>query len=109
MGKCGRLIKNYLEIYADRTGVEVEVAEVDKDHIHILLCLNSLDFNMEKWVVGFKKFTTNQLYYHSHPVVVAYLKRAFWYKNTFWSDGAFVTSIGNVSDDTVCKNIESQG
>jgi len=56
-----------------------------------------------------RKFTTNQLYYHSHPVVVAYLKQHFWYKNTFWSDGAFVTSIGNVSEETVRKYIENQG
>ena len=37
MPKCSRWVKNYLEIYADRTKVEVEVAEVDQDHLHMLL------------------------------------------------------------------------
>ena len=101
--KCGRLVKSYLERYAMKTNVDVEIVETDKDHIHILLCLNSLNFNMERWIIGFKQFTTNQLYYHAHPALVAYLKKHFWGKNTFWSDGAFVTSIGNVSEDIVRK------
>ena len=55
--KLGNIVKLYLEIYAAQTNIEVEIAEVDKDHIHILLCLNSLDFNIEKWIIGFKKYT----------------------------------------------------
>ena len=109
MPKCGNFIKSHLQIYAEKTNVEVEIAEVDTDHIHILLCLKSLNFNIEKWIIGYKKFTTNQLYHHSPPKVVLYLRKHFWYKNTFWSDGAFVTSIGNVSDETVKRYIESQG
>jgi len=109
MFKFGRLIKSYLEIYSTQTNVDVEIAESDKDHLHILLCLNSLDFNIEKWIIGFKKYTTNQLYYHTNPEVVCYLKGNFWHKNTFWSDGAFVSSIGNVSEETIKKYIESQG
>jgi len=69
----------------------------------------SLNFNIEKWIIGFKKFTTNQLYHHSSPKVVSYLRQHFWGKNTFWSDSDFVTSVGNVSDETVRKYIESQG
>ena len=109
MGKCGRLIKVYLENYAIKTNVEVEIAEADKDHIYILLCINSLNFNMEKWIIGFKKYTTNQLYHHSHPMVVSYLKKSFWCKNIFWSEGAYITSIGNISEKTVKKSIDSQG
>ena len=108
MFKFGRIIKSYLEIYSTQTNLDVEIAESDKDHLHILLCLNSLDFNIEKWIIGFKRYTTNQLYYHTNPEVVNYLKRHFWYKNTFWSDGAFVSSIGNVSEKNIKKYIESQ-
>jgi putative transposase len=94
-----------LRVFAE----EPEIAESDKDHLYILLCLNSLDFNIEKWIIGFKKYTTNQLYYHTNPEVYNYLKRQFWHKNTFWSDGAFVGSIGNVTEETIKKYIESQG
>ena len=55
MPKCGNLIKSYLRIYAEKMDVEVEIAEVDTDHIHILLCLKSLNFNIEKWIIGYKK------------------------------------------------------
>lgn len=109
MPKCSRLIKSYLESYAKKTNVEVDVTEVAKDHLHMLLFLNSTDFNLERCIIGFKKCTTNQLYYYTNSTVVAYLKRHFWYKNTFWSDEAFVSSIGNVSDDTMRKYIQSQG
>jgi len=58
MQKCERLIKSSLEIYTAKSNVEIEISETDKDHIHILLCLNSLNFNMERWIIGFKQFTT---------------------------------------------------
>ena len=48
MLKFGRLIKSYLEIYAAKTNVDVEIAESNEDHVHILLCSNSLDLNIEK-------------------------------------------------------------
>ena len=107
--RLGNIVKSYLEIYATQTNVEVEIAEVDKDHIHILLCLNSLDFSIEKWIIGFKKYTTYNLYHHTNTNIVSYLKQHFWNKNTFWSDGAFVTSIGNVSAESVKKYIKNQG
>jgi putative transposase len=109
LGKLGELIKSFLVVFANQTNVDVEVAEVDTDHIHILLNLNSLDFNVEKWIIQFKKYTTFQLYHRSSQSTVSYLRKFFWYKNTFWSEGAFVASIGNVSSETVKKYIEQQG
>lgn len=39
----------------------------------------------------------------------AYLSKHFWKEHTFWSDGYFVASIGNASQETVRQYIESQG
>jgi putative transposase len=108
LDKLGELIKSLLVVFASKTNVVIEVVEVDTDHIHVLLNLNSLNFNVEKWIIQFKKYTTIQLYHHSSQSTVSYLRKFFWYKNTFWSDGAFVASIGNVSE-TVKKYIEQQG
>lgn len=105
----GDQIKQYLEAYSEVINVEVDITEVDKDHIHILLCINSLDFNLEKWIIGFKRYSTYNLYNHSNTKVLRFLKNHYWYKNKFWSSGAFATSIGNVSHETVKKYIESQG
>jgi putative transposase len=37
------------------------------------------------------------------------LKKHFWVKHTFWSDGYFVCSTGDANTDTIKKYIESQG
>ena len=37
------------------------------------------------------------------------LQRQFWNERTFWSDGYFVSSIGNVSEKTIKEYIEKQG
>ena len=38
-----------------------------------------------------------------------YLKKQFWLENTFWSDGYFACSIGNVSKEIIEKYIQNQG
>jgi putative transposase len=38
-----------------------------------------------------------------------YLQKHFWKEQTFWSDGYFACSIGNVSKETIEKYIQSQG
>jgi len=38
-----------------------------------------------------------------------YLRNQFWNERTFWSDGYFVSSIGNVSEKTIKEYIEKQG
>lgn len=37
------------------------------------------------------------------------LKRHFWKERTFWSDGYFCCTIGNASQETIKRSIESQG
>jgi putative transposase len=38
-----------------------------------------------------------------------YLAKHFWRERTFWSDGYFACSIGNVSRETIQKYIQEQG
>lgn len=37
------------------------------------------------------------------------LKRHFLKENTFWTDGYFVCSVGNISEKTLAKYIDTQG
>lgn len=37
------------------------------------------------------------------------LKRYFWKERTFWSDGYFVCSVGNISEETLREYIDEQG
>ncbi|MCK9441168.1 MAG: transposase [Methanothrix sp.] len=45
---------------------------------------------------------------HIHLLVQAE-PRYFWKEHTFWSDGYFVSTIGNVSEQTLQKYINDQG
>ncbi|MDD6732201.1 MAG: transposase, partial [Bacteroidales bacterium] len=38
-----------------------------------------------------------------------YIFTFFYHKSSFWTDGYFVSSIGNVSQETIKKYIENQG
>lgn len=38
-----------------------------------------------------------------------YLRHVFYWENTFRTDGYFVSSVGNVSQETIKKYIEKQG
>ena len=74
-----------------------------KDHIHILLQYNPTD-NVSQNVSMLKSYST----YHIWRKHRGYLNIHFWKENTFWSDGYFACSIGNVSKDIVKKYCENQ-
>lgn len=78
--------------------------ETDKDHVHILLQYTPND-TVSQIVSTTKSYST----YHIWKKHNEYLKNYFWKENTFWSDGYFACSIGNVSKEIVEKYIENQG
>ena len=100
----GETVKQLLYCYANKKGVTIEIAEVDKDHLHFILSTTP-DVNLKSLIIGFKQFSTYQLY---HQLSSA-LKKDFWYKNKFWSEGFFIQSIGEVSQTTLRHYIENQG
>lgn len=52
-----------------------------------------------------KAYTT----YHIWQKYPQYLSRFFWKEHTFWSDGYFLATIGNVSQETLKHYIINQG
>jgi putative transposase len=78
--------------------------EVDKDHIHLLLSSNP-KISILQIVRRLKQLSTSYLWHNYSD----YLSKYFWKSKTFWSDGYFVCSIGNVSKDIIKKYIENQG
>jgi putative transposase len=82
---------------------EVEM-EVDKNHLH---CLVKSEPRISPLAIVRKLKQES-----THRIWLAYekeLKRHFWRERTFWSDGYFVCSIGNVSKDTIQRYIQQQG
>ena len=82
----------------------IRYMETDKDHIHYMIETESTMF-ISKMVNLMKSYTT----YHIWERYPNYLRKHFWIEHTFWTDGYFACSVGNVSEEMLRKYIENQG
>lgn len=78
--------------------------ETDKDHIHYMIETDPT-INLSNLVRAMKSYTT----YYIWQLHNKYLSKYFWKENTFWIDGYFICSVGNVSENQLKKYIENQG
>ena len=97
-------VKQKILDIANTRGYEIIAIETDKDHIHFLLSYDTTDrvCNIVKIV---KQATTYHLW-HKYSSI---LSKQYWKEKTFWSDGYFACSIGNVSKEIIEKYIQEQG
>ena len=82
----------------------IRYMETDKDHIHYMIETEPT-MSISKIVNLMKSYTT----YHIWKKYPEYLRKHFWKEHTFWTDGYFVCSVGNVSEEMPRKYIENQG
>ena len=82
----------------------IRYMETDKDHIHYMIETEPT-MSISKIVNLMKSYTT----YHIWKRYPNYLRKHFWKEHTFWTDGYFVCSVGNVSEEMPRKYIENQG
>ena len=61
--------------------------------------------SVSKIVNLMKSYTTHHIW-ERYP---KYLWKQFWKERTFWTDGYFACSVGNVSEEIPKKYIEAQG
>lgn len=85
-------------------GYEIIAMETDKDHIHVLLGYDTTDRVCD--IVKIVKQETTHYLWQKYG---SFLAKQYWKKKTFWSDGYFACSIGEVSSATIEKYIASQG
>ncbi|MGG6431500.1 IS200/IS605 family transposase [Anoxybacillus sp. D401a] len=104
LSKVGCDMKAEIECIATHDGWQIVEQEIDQDHIHILI-RHSPKWSILEIVRLLKQLTTYRIW-QKHE---AYLCRHFWKERTFWSDGYFSCSIGNVSKETIQKYIQTQG
>lgn len=97
-------VKNLSSEICKRHNVVIHYMEVDKDHIHYMI-ETTPNINLADFVKTMKSYIT----YHIWQKYWYSLKRLFWKEHTFWSDGYFIASIGNVSQETLKHYIENQG
>ena len=78
--------------------------ETDKDHIHYMIETEPT-VSDSKIANLIKSYTT----YHIWKKYPNYLRKHFWKEHTFWTDGYFACSVGNISEEMLKRYIENQG
>ena len=86
-------IKQFSYKICQKHKVIIRYMETDKDHIHYMIETEPT-MSISKIVNLMKSYTT----YHIWKRYPDYLRKHFWKEHTFWTDGYFVCSVGNVSE-----------
>lgn len=105
IGEIAETMKGILLDIAKESHFDIEVMETDKDHVHILVSAPPklaplMIVRRLKQESGFRIWE-----HHAQE-----LRRIYWGgRKIFWTKGYFVSSVGNVSQETIRKYIENQG
>ena len=97
-------IKQYSYEIGQKHKVIIRYMETDKDHIHYMIETEPT-MSISKSVNLIKSHTT----YHIWERYPDCLRKHFRKERTFWTDGSFACSVGNVSEEMLRKYIENQG
>ena len=97
-------VKQKLFEVCNSKGWKIIAMETDKDHIHYMIETEPT-MSISKIVNLMKSYTT----YHIWKRYPQYLRKQFWKEHTFWTDGYFACSVGNVSEEMLKRYIENQG
>lgn len=97
-------IKKLSKEICDKHNIIIKYMEVDKNHIHYMVEVTTT-LSISKIVKLIKSYTT----YHIWIKYQKFLNKHFWKERTFWTDGYFISTIGNVSEKMIKEYIENQG
>lgn len=106
LSKYGDEIKQIFINVAKEQDFQIIEMEIDKDHIRLLIHYCPVQSILDI-VRLLKQISTYRIWRQNNND--AYLAKQFWNNRTFWSDGYFACSVGNVSKDIIVKYIENQG
>lgn len=106
LDRLGVDVKPIMYTIAEDNDFGIVEMETDKDHIHLLIEYNPTQSILDI-VRLLKQISTYRIWRNSGNI--QYLRKHFWKENTFWSDGYFACSIGQVSKDVIEKYIQTQG
>jgi len=104
--KFGEHVKALFSTISEEHNINIIEMEIDKNHIHILVQYNPTQSILEivRW---YKQLSTYRIWRQNNNQF--YLRKHFWKEKTFWSDGYFACSIGNVSKEIIEQYIKNQG
>jgi putative transposase len=102
--KYGEDVKRIMYDISKRYDFDIKEMEVDKDHIHMMIS-SVPKISPLQIVRVLKQQSTIQMW----RIYTSELKKQYWKENTFWTDGYFVSTIGEVSSKTLKHYIQNQG
>ncbi len=97
-------MKKIMRHISEMSDFDIEVMETDKDHLHLMV-RSEPKLSPLQIVRRLKQMSTSAVWKKYGD----FLRHNFYKEHTFWTDGYFVSSIGNVSQETIKKYIENQG
>lgn len=102
--KYGEDVKQIMYDISKRYDFDIKEMEVDKDHIHMMIS-SVPKISPLQIVRVLKQQSTIQMWRR----YASELKKQYWKENTFWADGYFCSTIGEVSSKTLKHYIQNQG
>ena len=100
----GEDVKQIMYDISKRYDFDIKEMEVDKDHIHMMIS-SVPKISPLQIVRVLKQQSTIQMWRR----YASELKKQYWKENTFWTDGYFCSTIGEVSSETLKHYIQNQG
>lgn len=98
-------MKQILFDIANESDFTIETMQSDNgDHVHMLIDYPPT-LSVSSIVNRLKSMSTHRIWERFSN----FLRSRFWKEHTFWSDGYFACSTGDVSTETIQKYIEEQG
>lgn len=102
--KYGEDVKQIMYDISKKYDFDIKEMEVDKDHIHMMISL-APKISPLQIVRVLKQQSTIQMWRR----YASELKKQYWKENTFWTDGYFCSTIGEVSSEILKYYIQNQG
>ena len=97
-------MKKIMRHISEMSDFDIEVMETDKNHLHMMV-RSDPKLSPLQIVRRLKQMSISAVWKKYGD----FLRQNFYKEHTFWTDGYFVSSIGNVSQETIKKYIENQG
>lgn len=93
-----------MKIIQSSADFKIEEIEVDMNHLHLMVT-SKPNLSPTQIVRKLKQESTIAMW----KTFPKELKKYFWKEKTFWADGYFVSSVGEISSDTLRLYIQNQG
>ena len=102
--RYGEDVKQIMYDICKRYDFYIKEMEVDKDHIHMMISSVPKISPLQIVRVLKQQFTIQMWRRYASE-----LKKQYWKENTFWTDGYFCSTIGEVSSEILKHYIQNQG